>query len=259
MSNSLVVQQATPAALLQTAIEKGVDMQQLKELMDLQERWEKKEARKQFFEALSKFQTLVPALKKNKTANVPTKTGSQFSYKFADLGSIASGIKNALNECGLSYRWEFAESKEGMKVTCIVSHLSGHSEMTSMEAGKDISGAKNDIQSKGSTNTYLQRYTLIGALGLATADDDKDAAGAAPASRSRTSQPQSADLSEDEYLDLWRQKLKEVNTKMELNKLYAVEQKKILADEKLKAMFKDRQEELKASENKVASPVNQMA
>lgn len=250
-NNSLTVQHGTPAALLQAAIENKADIQQLKELMDLQERWEKKEARKQFFEALSKFQTLVPALKKNKTANVPTKTGGKFSYKFADLGSIASGIKNALNECGLSYRWEFAESKEGMKVTCIVSHLSGHSEMTYMEAGKDMSGAKNDIQSKGSTNTYLQRYTLIGALGLATADDDKDGSGAPPAS--------SSDLSEEDYLDLWRQKLKEVKTKLELNKLYAVEQKKILADEKLKSMFKDRQEELKASENKVASPVNQMA
>ena len=39
----------------------------------------------------------------------------------------------------------------------------------------DTSGKKNEIQSRGSTITYLQRYTLIGALGLTTADEDIDA------------------------------------------------------------------------------------
>ena len=48
-----------------------------------------------------------------------------------------------------------------------------------MTADKDTSGNKNSIQSIGSTRTYLQRYTLIGALGLSTAEDDTDGHGAA--------------------------------------------------------------------------------
>src|SRR5690606_5500273 len=36
----------------------------------------------------------------------------------------------------------------------------------------DSSGSKNAIQAIGSTLTYLQRYTLIQALGLAASDDD---------------------------------------------------------------------------------------
>jgi hypothetical protein len=43
-----------------------------------------------------------------------------------------------------------------------------------MSAGADSTGNKNNIQSIGSTRTYLQRYTLVGALGLSTADEDND-------------------------------------------------------------------------------------
>ena len=41
-----------------------------------------------------------------------------------------------------------------------------------MSAGRDDSGNKNSIQAVGSTTTYLQRYTLKAALGLAASDDD---------------------------------------------------------------------------------------
>ena len=43
-----------------------------------------------------------------------------------------------------------------------------------MSAPADSSGSKNPVQQIGSTMTYLQRYTLIGALGLTTADKDDD-------------------------------------------------------------------------------------
>src|SRR5690606_13579685 len=47
-----------------------------------------------------------------------------------------------------------------------------HSEENSLAGPADNSGSKNAIQAIGSTLTYLQRYTLIQALGLAAADDD---------------------------------------------------------------------------------------
>lgn len=93
MPNDLIVQQTpTPMSLLATAVEKGLDVAQLKDLMDLQERWEAKEARKSFFSAISKFQTIVPELKKTKTAKINSAKGF-FQYKYADLGSITSAIK----------------------------------------------------------------------------------------------------------------------------------------------------------------------
>lgn len=225
----------TPITLLEQAIAKGVDMQQLKELMDLQERWEKKEAKKAFLDALSKFQTLVPVIRKNRTAKINSQKGA-YSYKFADLGVITNTIKHALNECGLSYRWEFQESAGKLKVTCKISHRDGHTEITEMEAGVDTSGYKNDIQQKGSTHTYLERYTLIGGLGLSTADEDNDG------QNHHTSNPE---LTEDEILAQWQQTVNGVKSQIELTGLYMKNKKTVDGDEKIKAIFKVRQEQFK--------------
>jgi hypothetical protein len=43
-----------------------------------------------------------------------------------------------------------------------------------MSAPDDQSGGKNAIQARGSTVTYLQRYTLLSAFGLVAADEDDD-------------------------------------------------------------------------------------
>jgi uncharacterized protein YyaL (SSP411 family) len=56
-------------------------------------------------------------------------------------------------------------------VTCVLfGH--GHSEETTLSGPADASGSKNAIQAIGSTLTYLQRYSLVQALGLAAAEDD---------------------------------------------------------------------------------------
>lgn len=227
----------TPLTLLQQAVEKGVDMQQLEKLMELQERWEKKEARKSFFDALSKFQNLVPVLKKGKTARIASQKGS-FSYRYADLASITKAICKPLAAAGLSYRWDFEESNGKLKVICNVSHRDGHTERTWMEADKDNSGAKNDIQQKGSTQTYLQRYTLIGALGLSTADDDLDAKG------HKTTGAE--DDAESIYLQ-WESAVNERSTLVELTQLYLKEKKKVDSDERIQLIFKTRQEQLKSA------------
>jgi hypothetical protein len=67
-------------------------------------------------------------------------------------------------------------------MTCRVSHVAGHYEETKMIGEPDQSGGKNNIQAKGSTMTYLQRYTLNTLLAIAT-EDDNDGAGGAKASK----------------------------------------------------------------------------
>lgn len=237
MSNDLIVQTPTPITLLEQAVAKGVDISQLKELMDLQERWEKKEAKKEFLAAMSRFQTIVPEIKKTKTAKINSSKGF-FQYKYADLGGIAQSIKKALNECGLSYRWELEEANGKIKCKCLVSHSGGHTEVTTMEGGKDDSGAKNSIQQAGSTQTYLQRYSLIGALGLSTAEEDTDG---------KTSEKQLDKITEDELLDQWQQAISQVNTKIQLTGLYTKNKKAIDSNPKVQAMMKKRQEELKTA------------
>ena len=165
-----ITNNASPAGLLQLAIEKDLDVEKLEKLMTLKERWDTQEAKKAFLKAMSMFQSQCPVLNKSKEVKF-----NQVRYSYIPLGQITAQIKELLNKCGLSYRWETKDNEGNITITCIVSHIDGHSEQNSMTAGKDKSGAKNDIQQIGSTMTYLQRYTLIGALGISSADSDIDA------------------------------------------------------------------------------------
>lgn len=155
-----------PMRMVQLAVEQNADVDKLSKLMDLQERWEANEARKAFLDAFARFQSEVPRISKTKAGH---------NYKYAPLSDIAEQIRRTLEDCGLSYRFDIQDTGEIISVTCIVSHRLGHQERTTMTGAPDTSGSKNSIQSRGSTVSYLQRYSLIGALGLTTADEDIDA------------------------------------------------------------------------------------
>lgn len=131
----------------------------------MQEKWDKQQAKKSFLEALSKFQELCPIIEKTKQGH---------NCKYAPLDSIIKQIKSSLRDCGLSYRWESSDNNGDTTVTCVISHVNGHCETNQMTAKPDTSGSKNAIQAIGSTRSYLHRYTLIGALGIGTADTDTD-------------------------------------------------------------------------------------
>lgn len=237
----------TPMTILEQAIAKGVDIDQLQKLMDMVAQWEKKEAKKAFMDALSRFQSMVPVLKKGKKADIVAKSGARYSYKYADLGSITAQIKGSLQECGLSYRWEFQPEGGKLKAICFISHRDGHTETTTMESVIDASGGKNDIQMIGSTQTYLQRYTLIGGLGLSTADEDNDG-------RSHSEpHPERPQPTEEETLSQWQQSVNAVTSRIELNGLYMKNRKAVDSNEKVKAIFKARQEQLPLA-NKTTLP-----
>ena len=179
--NNELIQQESPLNLISLAIEKGADIEQLEKLLSLKERWDAAQANKSFIAAMSNFQKEVPAIEKKKLVKYPSKTGGNVSYKYAELGEIDDTIKNAMAANGLSKRWEIKEEGEKLICTCIISHIDGHTESTSMSSTKDISGGKNEIQSRASAISYLQRYTLIGVLGLTTATEDNDGDGTADA------------------------------------------------------------------------------
>lgn len=160
--NELVT--VSPMTLIETAVSKGADVTQLEKLMALHERWESSQAKKSFLTALSVFQSRCPEIQKNKKGH---------NSFYAPLSDIVAQTRTILAECGLSYRFE-QEHGDKIKVTCIVSHVDGHSEQTSMESDPDTSGSKNSIQAIGSAVQYLMRYTFISALGITTADSDMD-------------------------------------------------------------------------------------
>ena len=162
-----------PTSLVNNAINQGCDVDQLERLLAMKERWEANEARKAFVAAMSRFQSEVPRIEKKKAVDFTSAKG-RTNYNYAPLCDIIESIKGSLANCGLSFRWENVTGERGLKVTCFVTHIDGHSEQAEMCAPMDNSGNKNLIQGHGSTLTYLQRYTLCAVLGLASADKDID-------------------------------------------------------------------------------------
>jgi len=94
------------------------------------------------------------------------------TYKHEDLADIDAMADPILAQHGLNCRYRITSNpNEPVSVTCVISHSMGHYEETTLRAGADSSGGKNQNQAIGSTVTYLQRYTKKAALGLAAARD----------------------------------------------------------------------------------------
>ena len=164
----------TPMQLLQIATQQGADIEKLSQLMALQERWEANEARKAFTVAMAEFKSNPPEILKSKQVNIPG--GARFAH--ATLADVCDGVCAALSQHGLSHKWETSQADGMISVTCTITHRLGHKESVTLTASPDDSGKKNGIQQIASTVTYLQRYTLMAATGLAAKDMDDDGRGA---------------------------------------------------------------------------------
>jgi hypothetical protein len=172
----------TPMDMVARAVESGASMEIVERLMAAQERWEANQARKAFDEAMAAAKAEIPTITKNRHVGFDSRKpgASRTDYRHEDMAEIARTIDPILGRHGLSYRFRTSsEPNEPITVTCIVAHRLGHSEENTLRAGRDESGNKNAIQAIGSTITYLQRYTLKAAFGLAAAHDDDGAAGSA--------------------------------------------------------------------------------
>ena len=163
--------------IMALAIEKG-DLDKIEKMMELQERFEKNEARKAYVVAMTDFKANPPKIEKDSHVKYKLKTGGTTEYKHATLANVTDKINMALSGHGLSAAWETDQDEKGIAVTCKITHILGHSETTTLKAGGDDSGGKNKIQAIGSTVTYLERYTLLALTGLATHEEDDDGAGA---------------------------------------------------------------------------------
>jgi hypothetical protein len=174
----------TPMHMLQAALDQGADLAKLEQLMGLQERWEKNEARKAYVAAMAQFKRNPPEILKRKHVHFTGNTGKTTDYHHATLADVCDAAIAALAAVGISHRWD-VEQKDGGGITvhCVLTHEQGHRDNTTLSGRADDSGNKNAIQAIGSAVTYLQRYTLLAATGLATRDlpdDDGKASSKGP-------------------------------------------------------------------------------
>jgi len=162
----------TPMSMLQSAREQGASIETMQQLMDMQFKWEKNEARKAYMEAVSAFKATPIKITKDKI-------NSQFSSGYTGIGNLVNTVNPVLSKFGLQASWDIDQTNE-IKVTCILSHSMGHSESRSMSAPPDSSGSKNPIQEIKSTITYLKIVTYEAVTGVASTDDPGDTDGNIP-------------------------------------------------------------------------------
>jgi len=210
--------EGTTGQLIALALNKGADPAVLSKLMDLQERWEAQNARKAFVLAMSAFKQEAPSvLRKGDTVDFTTAKG-RTRYNYANLGSIVQEITAILGKHELSATWQTCQDDKGnITVTCNVTHSAGHRESVTLTGPPDDSGNKNRIQAVGSAVTYLQRYTLLAALGLATAEDDDDGRGHKPPAPDAKGMPPSKPIP-DPVTDEQRTEIKKLMCGKEVDK-----------------------------------------
>ena len=154
-----------PLAMVQTALDKGMDAETIRQFMDLAREHQADQARHAYTEAMSRFRAQCPTISKTRNAH---------NSKYAGLAETIEQIKGILSECGLSHSWRTEQADGMISVTCVVTHVDGHREQTTLSSAPDDGGKMNSIQRIASAVSYLQRYTLFAILGLASADMDDD-------------------------------------------------------------------------------------
>lgn len=173
--NQVVVQaQATPTTLIEQAISKGLDVDKMTKLFDLQERWEANQAKKAFDLAMAKLQSELPIIEKNKKGG-ETKSG-QVAYMYAPLELIVEKVKKNIGDNGFSYSFKTENTPERVKVTCYVRHEAGHSEESTMETGLSTrTSVMSNPQQIAATVTFNKRYAFMNAFGVTVGGEDNDA------------------------------------------------------------------------------------
>ncbi len=171
-------------ALIRVALQSGADVDRLERLYELKRKFEADEAQRAYTKAMSLFKKNAPQLFKDKHVKFQTDKGVT-EYDHATLGAICEVVIEGLATYGISHSWDTKTMAQGgrVSVACVLEHEGGHIRRGSpLEADFDLSGRKNQIQAQGSAITYLERYTLLAAVGLAVKgmpDDDGKATQAA--------------------------------------------------------------------------------
>lgn len=209
----------TPQSMIMQAIEKGASVEALEKLFNLQERWEKNQAKKAFDLAMTSFQSEMPEVKK--TRKIMNKDGQSVRSKFASLDDAQKTARDYLKKNGLSYKFDIKIDEKFLTATCIVKHSMGHIESSEFSVPIGSEQFMSDTQKFGARATFAKRYAFSDAFGI-TMDDDNDAQdtgrqGTVSADEIQTALEKLDNCTKDEdVVSLWRSFSKELTADKEI-------------------------------------------
>ncbi len=159
-----------------------VDVQKMRELLDMQDRVRSRRNEQAFNESMKLAQEDMPRV-------VRDAKNDSTSSKYARLETVTKAINPVVTRHGFSMSFGTADSPlpGHYRVTCLVSHIGGHSREYHVDVPADALGPKGNpnktaTHAFGSTMSYGRRYLtlLIFNVSLVNEDDDGNAAGRQP-------------------------------------------------------------------------------
>lgn len=154
-----------------------LDADAMERMVALVHREQDRRAEAAITEAIAEFQATCPPIPHSKSARIATSKGGSFSYTYAELPTIAETIRAPLAACGLSYTWDHDVADDlSVAVTCTLRHVDGGVRTSTFRSPMDDrdNRATSTAQKVKGLVTFGQRVSLIGVLGITTADSDTD-------------------------------------------------------------------------------------
>ena len=161
-------------SLVRYGIEKNINPETMKAMMDTRRELKQEKAKALFDEAFANFQSECPVI--TKTVGVPDRTG-KVAYKYAPFENIVAVVKPYLQKHGFSYSLDTdTESAAGWVIArCVIKHNGGHSEPSTAKFPLGTkTGIMSDTQVYASALTFASRRVFCNALGLVVAGEDQN-------------------------------------------------------------------------------------
>lgn len=165
----------SPVDVLLNAIQRNpnMDLAKLEKFMDLAERWRAAEAKRAYVTAFSECKRTMPPVIKDLL-------NKQYGSDYSSLANLVNTVNQHIGGFGLNANWDIDQS-DGITISCVLTHVGGHSERVKLKGPIDSSGTKNPLQGIKSTLTYLEGATFQAITGVvarsASTDDDGNSAG----------------------------------------------------------------------------------
>lgn len=172
----------SPAGVMLAMKREGATLEQIEKMMELQERWERREAEKAFREDFAAFRgenIIIP-----KTKHVDRGRGGSFDQ--AEYDEVCRRLSPALARHGFGFRHDqrfgtrrwMTDGVEGdvawVWVTCHLEHKLGHTESLELEGPPGELSVNTPTQNMQTTASYLKRQSLLAITGTATGGEDDE-------------------------------------------------------------------------------------
>jgi len=161
-------------ALLRMAIDKDLDIEKLKTLIELRDREEERRAQSLFEYHFAEMQKDYVPVAKSKA--VMSKDKNTAAYFYCPLPDILETYTPIISSHGFGYRFDITDLPDNLiRIAC---HLTGygHTRTTAITLPILTAGMyMNAIQSRGATIEYGRRYTFMNVTGCIVSDENGSA------------------------------------------------------------------------------------